>query len=130
MMPSTEVLGATAPPDEEPEEEVAPEEEPLDEEPPDDEPLDEELLDEELLDEELLVPDEDPDDEDPPLELDPRVEAGGDVPSLQPSMNVPLSAALAMKATSGVTTRENAAMRDMTVRPSSPIRDVFICFLL
>jgi hypothetical protein len=128
MMPSTEVLGATAPPDEEPEEleeEVVPEEEPLDEEPPDDEPLDEELPDEELL-----LPDEDPDDEDPPLELDPRVEAGGEVPSLQPNMNVPLSAALAMKATSGVATRENAAMRDRAVRPSSPISDVFISFLL
>jgi hypothetical protein len=105
MMPSTDVLGATAPPDEEPEEledEVVPEEEPLDEELPDDE----------LLDEELLVPDEDPDDEEPLLELDARLEAGAEVPLSQPNMNVPVSAALAMKAT------------------SSPIGDVFTGFPL
>jgi hypothetical protein len=110
MMPSTDVLGAIAPPDEEPEEledEVVPEEEPLDEELPDDEPLDEEPLDEELL-----VPDEDPDDEEPLLELDARLEAGAEVPLSQPNMNVPVSAALAMKAT------------------SSPIGDVFTGFPL
>jgi hypothetical protein len=123
-MPSTAVLGGTAPPDEEPEE-LEPEEEPLDEELPDDE-----LLDEEPLDEELLVPDDDPDDEEPLLELDPRLEAGAEVPLSQPNMNVPVSAALAVKATSGVATRENAAMRDITVRPSFPICDVSIRFPL
>jgi hypothetical protein len=122
-MPSTVIFGATVPPEEEPDEELAPEEELLDEE-----LLDEELPDDEPLDEELLVPEEDPDDEEPLLELDPKVEAGGEVPLSQPNMNVPLSAALAMKATNGAATFENAAVRDLTARPSFPICDVFIIF--